>query len=163
MELALNDKDYDEKRVNEIRKLIAAHETGEGTSPEESATVADAKTFKKKQQMAVGTGECDEAEALENLIDRKTAQYCTWFENNAPLLVEKGCEYVGSVIGAFLGNPLKGKAIGRFIGKKLGSHPLVKKGANLIATYCKRVVQAAKTVASNVVRVGRSILKAVFG
>lgn len=154
-------KDYDGKRVEELRKIIAAQQVGEGTSPEEAATVADEKTFSVKQEQALQDGKCDESDALENIIDRKVAQYCTWFENNAPVFVEKGCEYVGSVIGAFLGNPEKGKEIGRTIGKAFA--PVVKEGAKMLTSFCKRAITRVKETLTGIGRTGIGIVKAVFG
>ena len=154
-------KDYDEERVREIRKLAAAYAVNEGAPPEEAATEADGKAFEIEQQRAVQEGEYDEAEAIERLIDRKTAQFCTWFENNAPVLVEKGCEYVGGIIGAFLGDPQRGKEMGRTFGKHRA--PLIHKGAKILTSYCKRYVEKAKSVLKMASKCVKNVCKAIFG
>ena len=153
-------KDYDENDVNAVRKIGAVQMVAEGTSPEEAATVSDEKASEVQQQKAVQDGKCSPEDAIENLIDRKTAQFCTWFENNAPVLVEKGCECVGGIIGSFLGNPEKGKEIGRVLGKRFA--PFVKAGAKLITQCCKGYIDRIKNVAMGGIKIFQRVVKLAF-
>lgn len=163
--------DYDPEAVaeartrknEELRKIIAVNGIGEGATAEEATNIADEETFKAEQERAVGAGEIDEAEALENLIDRKTAQFCTWFEKSAPSLVEKGCEYVGTAIGFLLGNTQKGKEMGQKVGRFWGNHPLIKKGAGMIAKTCKLFVDRVKRTVAHATTAVKHIAKALFG
>jgi hypothetical protein len=163
-------KDYDDEAVKKARgietdedfqnrrKVAAAFGAGQGVQEEEAAGIADKEAFKAQQGALVENGMKPE-QAFENLLDRKMAQFCTWFENNAPKFVEKGCEVVGTLIGTFMGSSRAGRILGKKVGRVLSRHPIVRNGIRKIASYAKTFYEKAKKAVSKAVQTGKAILQ----
>ena len=130
----------DEEKIRDIRKLFAVSLIEEGAAPEEAAAVADAEMFRMQQQWACGAGELKVEKSVDNCSNRNQARFCVWFEKNAPMLFEKGNEFVDSCMESFLGNQAKGEEIRQSVGTKLGISSEIKKGADEISGCCSGIM-----------------------
>ena len=66
-----------------------------------AAVIADRSIFSIQQEYAVGVGECTEADAMENLIDRYAAQLSGMVENLIPKLVDTGMGVLTTLAQAY--------------------------------------------------------------
>ena len=145
-ENATNEK-INPEMIRAIRKILATEQAvsqKDNIKPEEAAIVADTATFELEQQKKLADGEITATEYVENLVDRKTAQFCTWFENNGVELCEKGGAILGNVVGFALVPWNKEVAkkcsdIGAKIGRALGPvvTKVVKKAASMLSGVIK--------------------------
>ena len=146
------------EKIRAIRKILAADQVAsqkDNILPEEAAATSDTATFELDQQKKLADGEITETEYIENLVDRKTAQFCTWFENNGVELCEKGGAILGNAVG-FVLSPWnrefakKCSDIGAKIGRALG--PVVTKVVKKVASKLSGVIKSAAGVISCVRR-----------
>ena len=133
----------------------------ENIQPEAAAAISDTATFELEQQKKLADGEITELEYVENLVDRKTAQFCTWFENNGVELCEKGGAILGTAVG-FVLSPWnrefakKCSDIGAKIGRALGPvvTKVVKKAASMLSGVVKKT--------AGIIASGANFIKKLF-
>ena len=66
------------EKIRAIRKILAADQVAsqkDNILPEAAAAISDTATFELDQQKKLADGEITEIEYVENLVDRKTAQF----------------------------------------------------------------------------------------
>ena len=66
-----------------------------------AAVMADRSVFAVQQEYAVGAGECTEADAVENLIDRYAAQLCGIVESYVPQIIDAGMKALTTLATAY--------------------------------------------------------------
>ena len=152
------------EKIRAIRKILAADQVAsqkDNILPEAAAAISDTATFELDQQKKLADGEITEIEYVENLVDRKTAQFCTWFENNGVELCEKGGAILGNAVG-FVLSPWnrefakKCSEIGAKIGRALGPvvTKVVKKAASMLSGVVKKT--------AGIIASGANFIKKLF-
>ena len=148
--------------IRAARAIATAQKVAkENIQPEAAATISDTVTFELEQQEKLADGEITETEYIENLVDRKTAQFCTWFENNGVELCEKGGAFLGTAVG-FVLSPWnrefakKCSDIGAKIGRALGPAvtKVVKKAASMLSDVVKKT--------AGIIASGANFIKKLF-
>ena len=148
--------------IRAARAIATAQKVAkENIQPEAAATISDTATFELEQQEKLADGEITETEYIENLVDRKTAQFCTWFENNGVELCEKGGAFLGTAVG-FVLSPWnrefakKCSDIGAKIGRALGPAvtKVVKKAASMLSGVVKKT--------AGIIASGANFIKKLF-
>ena len=151
-----------------LRKILAAGLLGGGVGASAAALLADKSVSEAKAAYDVGSGKCDEQDAIEDLIDRGVARASVWIQGNGAELCEKGCMIAATWLGAKL-TPVFGpkaivvcKAVGEFIGKKVGEigTKLIDEGTRKIGACIKKLYSKAKEA---VVEFAKEKLSKIFG
>ena len=128
--------------------LISKKRNGELVSKdvvESTVNFVDATLTKQKIQYQVGEGIIEAKEAMEQMIDRKTAQIAKISESIIKEKTVKAAEWIGEKIGS-LGNEttrIKGKELGTRIGEVAGVKitQVVNKGIKLVGNLAKKGIQ----------------------
>lgn len=78
-----------------------------------ASMLADRGIFSVLTDFAVGSGERNEADAVEQLIDRTAAQICTWVEKIIPRVIELSITAVATVVSVHcpMASPWVGKVV----------------------------------------------------
>ena len=112
-----------------------------------ASIMADQGIFALQTDYAVGSGECNEADAVEQLIDRGAAQLYTWVEKAVPHVIEFGITAVAAFATTHcpVAFPLVKKVapVVKSMCQK-AAHPILRKGAEKIQTAIKGVWQRLK-------------------
>ena len=102
------------KQIRKIAAVCLMTMTSEKPLDYVSASMfADRGMFSVLTDFAVGSGECNEADAVEQLIDRAAAQLCTWVEKIIPRVVELGITAVATFVSIHcpMASPWVGKVV----------------------------------------------------
>ena len=158
----------DPQAFDDLRKLMAADLVANGAGTDEAVFLADKGLSESKAAYDISSGNGNEQDIIEDLIDRETARVSVWLQENGVELVEQGCISAGTFIGMKL-TPIFGpqavvvcKKIGTFIGKKIGElgTKLIDEGTRKIASYAKEFYNKAKTA---VAEFAKKTLSKLFG
>lgn len=105
-----------------------------------AAVAADKSVFQKALDYAVGNGIITGEDAVEAAIDRAAVHFTTVARNAVAQIVEKGCIAAGTWLGALVGQPQLGAAIGAKVGKLLN-----KPVQEIVSRGMEKVKEIAKT------------------
>ena len=137
----------------DFRKLtacgIALATGGAGAA---AAVAADKSVFQKALDYAVGNGIITGEDAVEAAIDRAAVHFTTVARNAVAQIVEKGCIAAGTWLGALVGQPQLGAAIGAKVGKLLNKpvQEIVSKGMEKVKEIAKTGWQKIKAGAVSI-------------
>ena len=118
-----------------------------------AAVAADKSVFQKALDYAVGSGTMSGGDAVEAAIDRAAAHFTTVARKAVAQIVEKGCLAAGTWLGALVGQPQLGAAIGAKVGKLLNKpvEEIVSKGMEKVWEIAKAGWQKIKAGAVSLV------------
>ena len=108
---------------------------------------ADRGIFSVRTDFAVGSGECNETDAVERLIDRGAAQLKTWLEVTVPRLVDAGLTAISTYVVAHCPAAAPGVAKVAPVVRSLCQMaviPAIRKGAEKIQAVAKSWWQKLK-------------------
>ena len=138
----------------DFRKLtacgIALATGGAGAA---AAVAADKSVFQKALDYAVGNGIITGEDAVEAAIDRAAVHFTTVARKAVAQIVEKGCIAAGTWLGALIGQPQLGAAIGAKVGKLLNKpvEEIVSRGMEKVREIAKTGWQKIKAGAVSLV------------
>ena len=137
----------------DFRKLAACGVAlATGGSGTEAAVASDKSVFQKALDYAVGSGTITGEDAVEAAIDRAAVHFTTVARNAVAQIVEKGCIAAGTWLGALVGQPQLGAAIGAKVGKLLNKpvQEIVSKGMEKVKEFAKNGWQKIKAGAVSI-------------
>ena len=117
-----------------------------------AAVAADKSVFQKALDYAVGSGAMSGGDAVEAAIDRAAVHFTTVARKAVAQIVEKGCIAAGTWLGALVGQPQLGAAIGAKVGKLLNKpvQEIVSKGMEKVKEIAKNGWQKIKAGAVSI-------------